>query len=161
MCRSTIDSECDLPEFCNGSSSLCQSDVFVQVTPPEAALPPGGAALRTRCPSPRSLCELTFCLCFRTGSRAGTSRRTATTGSVSSTTDSVRTYLEPVRTEDDNITLISHGSAFIKRDTVFSSSSSSEAKAAPEICFKDVNSKGDRFGNCGYHNYGYKKCESR
>ncbi|KAJ4922337.1 hypothetical protein JOQ06_022541 [Pogonophryne albipinna] len=25
----------------------------------------------------------------------------------------------------------------------------------------NVNSKGDRFGNCGYHNYGYKKCESR
>ncbi|KAG7247426.1 hypothetical protein CRUP_011206, partial [Coryphaenoides rupestris] len=35
-----------------------------------------------------------------------------------------------------------------------------QAKAAPEVCFKDVNSKGDRFGNCGYQNYGYKKCES-
>lgn len=41
------------------------------------------------------------------------------------------------------------------------SSSTPEAKAAPEICFKDVNSKGDRFGNCGYQNYAYKKCESR
>lgn len=30
MCRSSTD-ECDLPEFCNGSSSFCQSDVFVQV----------------------------------------------------------------------------------------------------------------------------------
>ncbi len=36
-----------------------------------------------------------------------------------------------------------------------------EAKAAPELCFKDVNSKGDRFGNCGYHSNGFKKCESR
>lgn len=36
-----------------------------------------------------------------------------------------------------------------------------EAKAAPELCFKDVNSKGDRFGNCGYHSSGFKKCESR
>lgn len=31
MCRSSTD-ECDLPEFCNGSSSFCQSDVFVQVS---------------------------------------------------------------------------------------------------------------------------------
>lgn len=36
-----------------------------------------------------------------------------------------------------------------------------EAKAAPELCFKDVNSKGDRFGNCGYQSNGFKKCESR
>lgn len=32
VCRSSTD-ECDLPEYCNGSSSLCQSDVFVQVRP--------------------------------------------------------------------------------------------------------------------------------
>lgn len=30
VCRASTD-ECDLPEFCNGSSSLCQSDVFIQV----------------------------------------------------------------------------------------------------------------------------------
>ncbi|KAI9543739.1 Disintegrin and metalloproteinase domain-containing protein 9, partial [Dissostichus eleginoides] len=28
-CRSSTD-VCDLPEYCNGSSSLCQSDVFIQ-----------------------------------------------------------------------------------------------------------------------------------
>lgn len=30
VCRSSTD-ECDLPEYCNGSSSFCQSDVFIQV----------------------------------------------------------------------------------------------------------------------------------
>ncbi len=29
MCRSSTD-ECDLPEYCNGSSALCQNDVFKQ-----------------------------------------------------------------------------------------------------------------------------------
>lgn len=35
-----------------------------------------------------------------------------------------------------------------------------EAKAAPNICFTEVNSKGDRFGNCGFHGHDYKKCSS-
>lgn len=35
-----------------------------------------------------------------------------------------------------------------------------EAKAAPNICFAEVNSKGDRFGNCGFHGHDYKKCSS-
>ncbi|KAB1257582.1 Disintegrin and metalloproteinase domain-containing protein 9 [Camelus dromedarius] len=34
----------------------------------------------------------------------------------------------------------------------------SKAKAAPKDCFIDVNSKGDRFGNCGFSNNEYKKC---
>ena len=33
-----------------------------------------------------------------------------------------------------------------------------EAKAAPKECFLDVNSKGDRFGNCGFSGHEYKKC---
>ncbi|OXB75069.1 UNVERIFIED_CONTAM: hypothetical protein H355_015430 [Colinus virginianus] len=35
-----------------------------------------------------------------------------------------------------------------------------KAKAAPNICFVSVNSKGDRFGNCGFHGHDYKKCSS-
>ncbi|KAL7981354.1 hypothetical protein Chor_002250, partial [Crotalus horridus] len=35
-----------------------------------------------------------------------------------------------------------------------------QAKVAPKICFSDVNSKGDRFGNCGYQNREYRKCSS-
>uniref|UniRef100_V9KEC9 Disintegrin and metalloproteinase domain-containing protein 9 n=2 Tax=Callorhinchus milii TaxID=7868 RepID=V9KEC9_CALMI len=35
------------------------------------------------------------------------------------------------------------------------------AKSAPEVCFQDVNSKGDRFGNCGASGAGHKKCDSR
>ncbi|XP_044053408.1 disintegrin and metalloproteinase domain-containing protein 9 isoform X1 [Siniperca chuatsi] len=95
VCRSSTD-ECDLPEYCNGSSSLCQSDVFVQNGQP--------------CRNQQAYC-----------------------------------YNGKCRHYDGQC------------QAIFGS----KAKAAPEICFKDVNSKGDRFGNCGYHNYGYKKCESR
>nr|XP_061835988.1 disintegrin and metalloproteinase domain-containing protein 9-like [Nerophis lumbriciformis] len=95
VCRSSTD-ECDLPEFCNGSSSLCQSDVFVQ----------NGQACRK---------QQAFCY----------------NGRCRHAEDQCRSIFGP------------------------------KAKMAPEICFRDVNSKGDRFGNCGYQNYGYKKCESR
>ncbi|KAM9744067.1 LOW QUALITY PROTEIN: disintegrin and metalloproteinase domain-containing protein 9-like [Menidia menidia] len=95
VCRSGQD-ECDLPEFCNGSSPLCQPDVFVQDGQP--------------CAQQQAYCYNGRC----------------------------RNH---------------HGQC---RD-IFGS----KARAAPDICFKDVNSKGDRFGNCGYQNYGYKKCESR
>uniref|UniRef100_A0A671UP21 ADAM metallopeptidase domain 9a n=1 Tax=Sparus aurata TaxID=8175 RepID=A0A671UP21_SPAAU len=96
VCRSSTDLECDLPEYCNGSSSLCQSDVFVQNGQP--------------CRNQQAYC-----------------------------------YNGKCQHHDGQC------------QDIFGS----KAKAAPEICFKDVNSKGDRFGNCGYHNYGYKKCESR
>ncbi|XP_069378979.1 disintegrin and metalloproteinase domain-containing protein 9 isoform X2 [Paralichthys olivaceus] len=95
VCRSSTD-ECDLPEFCNGSSLFCQSDVFVQ----------NGQACRNQ----QAYCYNGKCQHYDGQCQA-----------------------------------------------IFGP----KAKAAPEICFKDVNSKGDRFGNCGYHNYGYKKCESR
>ncbi|XP_068999791.1 disintegrin and metalloproteinase domain-containing protein 9-like isoform X2 [Embiotoca jacksoni] len=96
VCRSPTDDECDLPEFCNGSSSFCQNDVFVQNGQP--------------CRKQQAYC-----------------------------------YNGKCQHHDGQC------------QDIFGS----KAKAAPEICFKDVNSKGDRFGNCGYHNYGYKKCESR
>ncbi|XP_057687591.1 disintegrin and metalloproteinase domain-containing protein 9-like isoform X1 [Corythoichthys intestinalis] len=95
VCRANTD-ECDLPEYCNGSSSLCQSDVFVQ----------NGQ----ECRNGQAYCYNGRCR------HAGDQCR-----------------------------------------SIFGA----KAKVAPEICFKDVNSKGDRFGNCGYQNYGYKKCESR
>ncbi|XP_041855095.1 disintegrin and metalloproteinase domain-containing protein 9 isoform X2 [Melanotaenia boesemani] len=94
-CRASKD-ECDLPEFCNGSSSLCQSDVFIQ----------NGQPCRN---------QLAYCYNGKCQLHDGQCR------------------------------------------AIFGS----KAKAAPEICFKEVNSKGDRFGNCGYTTYGYKKCESR
>ncbi|XP_029915346.1 disintegrin and metalloproteinase domain-containing protein 9-like isoform X2 [Myripristis murdjan] len=95
VCRSSTD-ECDLPEFCNGSSALCQSDVFVQNGQP--------------CRKQQAYCYNGKCQHYDSQCQA-----------------------------------------------IFGT----KAKAAPDICFKDVNSKGDRFGNCGYQNYGYKKCESR
>ncbi|XP_037835063.1 disintegrin and metalloproteinase domain-containing protein 9, partial [Kryptolebias marmoratus] len=95
VCRSGKD-ECDLPEFCNGSSSLCQSDVFTQNGQP--------------CRNQQAYCYNGKCQ---------------------------------------------------HHDGQCHDLFGTKAQAAPEICFKEVNSKGDRFGNCGYQYYGYKKCESR
>ncbi|XP_026886086.2 disintegrin and metalloproteinase domain-containing protein 9 isoform X3 [Electrophorus electricus] len=95
VCRSSTD-ECDLPEYCNGSSALCQADVFKQNGHP--------------CQQGQAYCYNGQCQNYDGQCQA-----------------------------------------------IFGS----KAKAAPETCFKDVNSKGDRFGNCGYQNYGFKKCESR
>lgn len=95
VCRSSTD-QCDLPEYCNGSSALCQGDVFIQ----------NGA-----------LCRGQTAFCYN--------------GKCQSLDQQCQAIFGP------------------------------KAKAAPEICFKDVNSKGDRFGNCGFYSYGFKKCESR
>ncbi|XP_054586328.2 disintegrin and metalloproteinase domain-containing protein 9 isoform X2 [Nothobranchius furzeri] len=95
VCRSSSD-ECDLPEYCNGSSSFCQSDIYVQNGQP--------------CRNQQAYCYNGKCQHHDGQCRA-----------------------------------------------LFGS----KAEVAPEICFKDVNSNGDRFGNCGYQQYGYRKCESR
>nr|XP_055023244.1 disintegrin and metalloproteinase domain-containing protein 9 isoform X1 [Misgurnus anguillicaudatus] len=95
VCRSKTD-ECDLPEYCNGSSALCQNDVFKQNGYP--------------CKQNQSYCYNGQCQHYDSQCQA-----------------------------------------------IFGT----KAKAAPGLCFKDVNSKGDRFGNCGYQSNGFKKCESR
>ncbi|KAI4884259.1 hypothetical protein NFI96_014348 [Prochilodus magdalenae] len=95
VCRSSTD-ECDLSEYCNGSSALCQSDVFKQNGHP---------------------CQQGEAYCYNGQCQHYDSQCQAIFGP--------------------------------------------KAKAAPEACFKDVNSKGDRFGNCGYQNNGFRRCESR
>ncbi|KAM9475193.1 disintegrin and metalloproteinase domain-containing protein 9 isoform 2-T2 [Clarias gariepinus] len=95
VCRSSTD-ECDLPEYCSGSSALCQPDVFKQNGHP---------------------CQKGVAYCYNGMCQHSDSQCQALFGP--------------------------------------------KAKAAPEACFKDVNSKGDRFGNCGYQLHNMKKCESR
>ncbi|KAI5622121.1 disintegrin and metalloproteinase domain-containing protein 9 precursor [Silurus asotus] len=95
VCRSSTD-ECDLSEYCSGSSALCQVDVFKQNGHP---------------------CREGVAYCYNGQCQHYESQCQALFGP--------------------------------------------KAKVAPEACFKDVNSKGDRFGNCGYQNYNMKKCESR
>ncbi|XP_024116774.1 disintegrin and metalloproteinase domain-containing protein 9 [Oryzias melastigma] len=95
VCRSSED-ECDLPEYCNGSSPICQSDVFIQDGQP--------------CRNQKAYCYNGKCQ---------------------------------------------------YHDKQCQALFGVKATAAPEICFKEVNSKGDRFGNCGYQNFPFKKCESR
>nr|XP_060643308.1 disintegrin and metalloproteinase domain-containing protein 9 [Anolis sagrei ordinatus] len=88
-------SECDLPEYCNGTSAFCPQDVTIQNGHP--------------CKKGEAYCYNGVCQYYEAQCQA-----------------------------------------------IFGP----KAKAAPEICFSAVNSKGDRFGNCGYHNYDYKKCSS-
>ncbi|XP_031426204.1 disintegrin and metalloproteinase domain-containing protein 9-like isoform X2 [Clupea harengus] len=91
-CRSQSD-ECDLPEYCNGSSPVCQADVFLQ----------NGHL----CRNSQSYC-----------------------------------YNGKCRHHDSQC------------QTLFGS----QAKSAADECFELLNSKGDRFGNCGYN---IVKCEKR
>ncbi|XP_072835268.2 disintegrin and metalloproteinase domain-containing protein 9 isoform X1 [Pogona vitticeps] len=93
-CRESA-SECDLPEYCNGSSPFCPQDVTVQNGHP--------------CHNEEAYCYNGLCQYYEAQCQA-----------------------------------------------IFGP----KAKAAPEICFSAVNSKGDRFGNCGYHGHDYKKCSS-
>ncbi|XP_062995352.1 disintegrin and metalloproteinase domain-containing protein 9 [Elgaria multicarinata webbii] len=87
--------ECDLPEYCNGTSPFCPQDVTLQNGHP--------------CHKDDAYCYNGQCQYYEAQCQA-----------------------------------------------IFGS----KAKVAPEICFSVVNSKGDRFGNCGYHGHEYKKCSS-
>uniref|UniRef100_A0A8D0H267 ADAM metallopeptidase domain 9 n=1 Tax=Sphenodon punctatus TaxID=8508 RepID=A0A8D0H267_SPHPU len=93
-CRASAN-ECDLPEYCNGTSPFCQLDVTVQNGHP--------------CHNEEAYCYNGACQYYDAQCQA-----------------------------------------------IFGS----RAKTAPNICFAEVNSKGDRFGNCGYHGHDYKKCSS-
>ncbi|KAM4836735.1 disintegrin and metalloproteinase domain-containing protein 9 [Thomomys bottae] len=92
LCRGKS-SECDLPEYCNGSSQFCQPDVFIQNGYP--------------CQNNKAYCYDGMCQNYDA-----------------------------------------------QCQVIFGS----KAKAAPRDCFIDVNSKGDRFGNCGFSDNEYKKC---
>ncbi|KAL4660176.1 disintegrin and metalloproteinase domain-containing protein 9-like isoform X1 [Arapaima gigas] len=95
VCRSVND-DCDLPEYCNGSSALCQSDVYKMNGHP---------------------CKDNQAYCYN--------------GKCQHYSGQCQAIFGP------------------------------KAAVAPEVCFKNVNQMGDRFGNCGYQGHGYKKCESR
>ncbi|XP_026571011.1 disintegrin and metalloproteinase domain-containing protein 9 [Pseudonaja textilis] len=94
VCRERA-SECDLPEYCNGSSAFCPQDVTIQNGHP--------------CHQDKAYCYDGVCQDYE-----------------------------------------------LQCQNIFGP----QAKVAPKICFSDVNSKGDRFGNCGYQNREYKKCSS-
>uniref|UniRef100_A0A8B9NZ79 ADAM metallopeptidase domain 9 n=1 Tax=Apteryx owenii TaxID=8824 RepID=A0A8B9NZ79_APTOW len=93
-CRAS-NNECDLPEYCNGTSQFCQPDFTVQNGHP--------------CHNEEAYCYNGVCQYY---------------------------------------------------DAQCQDIFGSKAKAAPNICFTEVNSKGDRFGNCGFHGHDYKKCSS-
>ncbi|XP_055449373.1 disintegrin and metalloproteinase domain-containing protein 9 [Psammomys obesus] len=92
MCRGRT-SECDIPEYCNGSSQFCPPDVFIQNGYP--------------CQNSKAYCYNGMCQYYDA-----------------------------------------------QCQVIFGS----KAKAAPRDCFIEVNSKGDRFGNCGFTGSEYKKC---
>ncbi|GAB1301750.1 Disintegrin and metalloproteinase domain-containing protein 9 [Apodemus speciosus] len=92
MCRGKT-SECDVPEYCNGSSQFCPPDVFIQNGFP--------------CQNSKAYCYNGMCQYYDA-----------------------------------------------QCQVIFGS----KAKAAPRDCFIEVNSKGDRFGNCGFSGSEYKKC---
>ncbi|MBZ3886767.1 Disintegrin and metalloproteinase domain-containing protein 9 [Sciurus carolinensis] len=92
LCRGKTN-ECDVPEYCNGSSQFCQPDVFIQNGFP--------------CQNNKAYCYNGMCQYYDA-----------------------------------------------QCQVIFGS----KAKAAPRDCFIEVNSKGDRFGNCGFSGNEYKKC---
>ncbi|PIO36297.1 hypothetical protein AB205_0028440 [Aquarana catesbeiana] len=97
VCRA-VANECDLPEYCNGSSPLCQADVFIQ----------NG-----------NLCQNSQAYCYN--------------GICQYYDGQCQGIFGPIMA----------------------------AKAAAPVCFREVNSKADRFGNCGLHGNVYKSCDAR
>ncbi|XP_035421591.1 disintegrin and metalloproteinase domain-containing protein 20-like [Cygnus atratus] len=81
-CRSEVD-ECDLPEYCNGTSEWCPEDLYMH---DGTQCSDDGYCYRGKCATYDKLCRKVFGI---------------------------------------------------------------EARGAPESCFKEQNTKGDRFGNCG------------
>ncbi|XP_058405777.1 disintegrin and metalloproteinase domain-containing protein 29 [Diceros bicornis minor] len=91
VCRKQVN-ECDLPEWCNGTSHMCPDDVYV-----EDGIPCNSSA---------------YC------------------------------YEKSCNNRDEQCRQIF----------------GQEAKSANHSCYKQVNTKGDRFGNCGFNESSYVKC---
>ena len=85
LCRAST-GDCDLPEYCNGTSPRCPPDVYIQDGTP---CKDGAYCYRGKCASHSKQCQHLF---------------------------------------------------------------GKQARPAPLDCFKAVNTRGDRFGNCGIHN---------
>ncbi|KAH1185915.1 hypothetical protein KIL84_018664, partial [Mauremys mutica] len=103
ICRESI-GECDLPEYCNGTSDWCPEDVFKQDGTPCGD---NDSCFQGRCRMNRIHCVLYFCLVI----------------------------------------------------FLVLSSPLAAAHLAPLNCFKAVNTKGDRCGNCGGDGLTYNKCQ--
>ncbi|XP_077000472.1 disintegrin and metalloproteinase domain-containing protein 21-like [Tamandua tetradactyla] len=93
ICRKQIN-ECDLPEWCNGTSHECPDDVYVQNGNP---CNDTASCYEKRCNSHNEQCKQIF---------------------------------------------------------------GKEAKSANKNCYQEVNTKGDRFGNCGKKDSVYKSCNT-
>ncbi|XP_016055733.1 PREDICTED: disintegrin and metalloproteinase domain-containing protein 25-like [Miniopterus natalensis] len=92
VCRPE-ENECDLPEWCNGTSYHCPEDVYVQNGNPCKG---GGHCYEKRCNNREEQCRKIF---------------------------------------------------------------GKDAKSANQICYRQMNTQGDRFGNCGIKNAAYVKCD--
>ncbi|XP_006082071.1 disintegrin and metalloproteinase domain-containing protein 25-like [Myotis lucifugus] len=93
ICRQE-ENECDLPEWCNGTSYHCPEDVYVQNGMPCKG---GGSCYEKRCNIREEQCRNIF---------------------------------------------------------------GKYAKSANQSCYTEMNTRGDRFGNCGLMNGGYVKCNN-
>ncbi|XP_036898649.1 disintegrin and metalloproteinase domain-containing protein 29 [Sturnira hondurensis] len=91
VCRKEVN-ECDLPEWCNGTSHMCPDDVYV-----EDGIPckEGAYCYEKRCNDRNTQCKQIF---------------------------------------------------------------GQEAKNADHNCYKKINTRGERFGNCGTQNFSYVQC---